>query len=226
MTLKEFMHTSNPYLDNLAIEAETQRTINEEAAYDSKHTETKKEIKRMRHYILTISKDNKVIANCRIEAANKAEAAALVTECKFAEAGYKVIVFAVKKDKTKKVCTKEQLIAAIKQNTAADKPMLPTKKDCAPAPTEGYAGNTDRSVDYKVYRVTKKQLDYLTYLLARYGDSSKTPRQLTPAEVSKSIKILKARSIHDPGRGYNATEERKDLVKEQYLKKLYSLING
>ena len=226
MTLKEFMHTSNPYLDNLAIEAETQRTINEEAAYDSKHTETKKEIKRMRHYILTISKDNKVIANCRIEATNKAGAAALVTECKFAEAGYKVIVFAVKKDKTKKVCTKEQLIAAIKQNTAADKPMLPTKKDCAPAPTEGYAGNTDRSVDYKVYKVTKKQLDYLTYLLARYGDSSKTPRQLTPAEVSKSIKILKERSIHDPGRGYNATEERKDLVKEQYLKKLYALING
>ena len=180
----------------------------------------------MRHYIITISKDNKVIANCRIEAANKAGAAALVTECKFAEAGYKVIVFAVKKDKTKKVCTKEQLIAAIKQNTAADKPMLPTKKDCAPAPSDGYAGNTDRSVDYKVYRVTKKQLDYLTYLLARYGDSSKTARQLTPAEVSKSIKILKARSIHDPGRGYNATEERKDLVKEQYLKKLYALING
>ena len=180
----------------------------------------------MRHYIITISKDNKVIANCRIEAANKAGAAALVTECKFAEAGYKVIVFAVKKDKTKKVCTKEQLIAAIEQNTAADKPMLPTKKDCAPAPSEGYAGNTDRSVDYKVYKVTKKQLDYLTYLLARYGDSSKTPRQLTPAEVSKSIKILKARSIHDVGRGYNVTEERKDLVKEQYLKKLYALING
>ena len=226
MTLKEFMHTSNPYLDNLAIEAETQRTINEEAAYDSKHTETKKEIKRMRHYTLTISKDNKVIANCRIEAANKAEATALVTECKFAEAGYKVIVSAVKKDKTKKVCTKEQLIAAIEQNTDAAKPMLPTKKDCAPAPSDGYAGNTDRSVDYKVYKVTKKQLDYLTYLLARYGDSSKTPRQLTPAEVSKSIKILKERSIHDPGRGYNATEERKDLVKDQYLKKLYALING
>ena len=226
MTFKEFMHTPNPYLDNLAIEAEAQRTINEEAAYDSKHTETKKEIKRMRHYIITISKDNKVIANCRIEAANKAGAAALVTECKFAEAGYKVIVFAVKKDKTKKVCTKEQLIAAIEQNTAADKPMLPTKKNCAPAPSDGYAGNTDRSTDYKVYKVTKKQLDYLTYLLARYGDSSKTPRQLTPAEVSKSIKILKERSIHDPGRGYNATEERKELVKDQYLKKLYALING
>ena len=180
----------------------------------------------MRHYVITISKADKVIANCRIEVANKAEATALVTECKFAEAGYKVIVFAVKKDKTKKVCTKEQLIAAIKQNIAAEKPMLPTKKDCAPAPTEGYAGNTDRSVDYKVYKVTKKQLDYLTYLLARYGDSSKTPRQLTPAEVSKSIQILKERGIHDPGRGYSATEERKDLVKDQYLKKLYELING
>ena len=31
---------------------------------------------------------------------------------------------------------------------------------------------------------------------------------------------------HDPGRGYNATEERKELVKDQYLKKLYALING
>ena len=180
----------------------------------------------MRHYILTISKDNKVIANCRIEAANKAGAAALVTECKFAEAGYKVIVFAVKKDKTKKVCTKEQLIAAIEQNTAADKPMLPTRKDCAPAPSDGYAGNTDRSVDYKVYKVTKKQLDYLTYLLARYGDSSKTPRQLNPAEVSKSIKILKARSIHDPGRSKSATEARMAEVKINYLKQLYALING
>ena len=179
----------------------------------------------MRHYIITISKDNKVIANCRIEAANKAGAAALVTECKFAEAGYKVIVFAVKKDQTKKVCTKEQLIATIKQNTDAAKPMLPTKKDCAPAPSDGYAGNTDRSVDYKVYKVTKKQLDYLTYLLARYGDSSKTPRQLTPAEVSQSIKILKARGIHDAGRSYNATEERKEVVKEQYLKNLYELIS-
>ena len=44
MTLKEFMHTPNPYLDKLAEEAETQRTINEEAVYDSKHTKTKKEI--------------------------------------------------------------------------------------------------------------------------------------------------------------------------------------
>ena len=180
----------------------------------------------MRHYIITISKDSKVIANCRIEAANKAGAKAFVTDCKFAEAGYTVAVFAVKKDQTKKVCTKEQLIAAIKQNITAAKPVLPTKKDCAPAPNAGYAGNTDRSVGYKAYKVTKKQLDYLTYLLARYGDASKTPRQLTPAEVSKSIKILKARSIHDVGRSYNATEERKEIVKEQYLKKLYALING
>lgn len=179
----------------------------------------------MRHYIITISKDNKVIANCRIEAQNKAGAKAFVTDCKFAEAGYKVIVFAVKKDSTKKVCTKEQLIAAIKRNKAAEKPMLPTKKDCAPAPSEGYAGNTDRSVDYKVYRVTKKQLDYLTYLLARYGDSSKTPRQLNPAEVRKSIEILRRRGTHDAGRSYNATEERKEIVKEQYLKNLYALIS-
>ena len=179
----------------------------------------------MRHYVISISKANKVIANCRIEAANKAGAKAFVTDCKFAEAGYTVVVFAVKKDQTKKVCTKEQLIAAIKQNTDAVKPMLPTQKDCAPAPSEGYAGNTDRSVDYKVYKVTKKQLDYLTYLLARYGDTSKTPRQLTPAEVSKSIKILKARSIHDAGRSYNATEERKEIVEEQYLKNLYALIS-
>ena len=180
----------------------------------------------MRHYVITISKANKVIANCRIEAANKAGAEALVTDCKFAEAGYTTTVSAVKKDKTKKVCTKEQLIAAIKQNIAAAKPMLPAKKDCAPAPSEGYAGNTDRSVDYKAYKVTKKQLDYLTYLIARYGDASKTARQLTPAEVSGSIKILKARSIHDAGRSYNSTEERKELVKEQYLKKLYALISG
>ena len=179
----------------------------------------------MRHYIIHISKNNKPIANCRIEAANKTEAEALVTECKFADAGYIVTVTTVKKDKTKKVCTKEQLIAAIKQNTDAAKPVLPTKKDCAPAPSEGYAGNTDRSIDYKVYKVTKKQLDYLTYLLARYGDASKTPRQLTPSEVSKSIKILKARSIHDAGRSYNATEERKEIVKEQYLKNLYALIS-
>ena len=48
MTLKEFMHTPNLYLDKLAEEAETQRTINEEAVYDSKHTKTKKEIKTMK----------------------------------------------------------------------------------------------------------------------------------------------------------------------------------
>ena len=45
MTLREFMHTPNPHLDNLAMEAETQRTIDEEAAYDARCTETKKEIK-------------------------------------------------------------------------------------------------------------------------------------------------------------------------------------
>ena len=39
MTLREFMHTSNPYLDKLALEAEVQRTTDEEAAYDNKHTE-------------------------------------------------------------------------------------------------------------------------------------------------------------------------------------------
>ena len=180
----------------------------------------------MRHYIIHVSKNNKPIANCRIEAANKAAAEALVTECKFEEAGYTVTVTTVKKDKTKKVCTKEQLIAAIKRNEAAEKPLLPTKEDCKPAPTKGYAGNTDRSVDYKVYRVTKKQLDYLTYLLARYGDASKTARQLNPAEVRKSIEILKRRGTHDAGRSYNATEERKEIVKEQYLKNLYALING
>lgn len=180
----------------------------------------------MRHYIIHISKNGKATANCRIEAANKTEAEALVTECKFADAGYTTTVTTVKKDKSKKVCTKEQLIAAIKRNEAAEKPMLPTKEDCAPAPTKGYAGNTDRSVDYATYRVTKKQLDYLTYLLARYGDSSKTPRQLTPAEVNKSIKLLKARSIHDAGRSYNATEERKAIVKTQYLKNLYALIQA
>ena len=227
MTFKEFMHTPNPYLDKLALEAEIQRTIDDEAAYDARCMEAqiRKETKPMRHYIIHISKNNKPIANCRIEAANKTEAEALVTECKFADAGYTTAVTTVKKDKTKKVCTKEQLIAAIKRNEAAEKPMLPTKEDCKPAPSAGYAGNTDRSVDYKVYKVTKKQLDYLTYLLARYGDASKTPRQLTPAEVSKSIQILKARSIHSCGRCYSVTEKRKDLVKDQYLKNLYALIN-
>lgn len=180
----------------------------------------------MRHYLIHINKDNKAIAACRIEAANKREAEAFITECKFEEAGYTATVAAVKKDNAKKVCTKEQLIAAVKQNTAAEKPMLPTKKDCNPAPSKGYAGNTDRSVNYVAYRVTKKQLDYLCYLLARYGDASKTPRQLTPAEVRKSIEILKRRGTHDVGRSYNATEERKEIVKEQYLKNLYALISA
>ena len=224
MTLKEFMHTPNPYLDNLAIEAETQRTINAEAAYDNKHTETKKEIKTMRHYALKVTDKNKTLFICRIAAENKAAAQAFVDTMPFKRAKLDTELTCVKKDPEAHVHTRDEIIAGVRKNRYPAQ--LPTKKDCAPAPSEGYAGNTDRSVDYKVYRVTKKQLDYLTYLLARYGDSSKTPRQLTPAEVSKSIKILKARSIHDPGRGYNATEERKDLVKDQYLKKLYALING
>ena len=62
MTLKEFMHTPNPYLDNLAIEAEAQRITDEEAVYDSKHTETKKEIKRMRHYALKVTDKSKTIS--------------------------------------------------------------------------------------------------------------------------------------------------------------------
>lgn len=34
MTFKEFMHTSNPYLDNLAREAENKRTNDEESKYE------------------------------------------------------------------------------------------------------------------------------------------------------------------------------------------------
>ena len=34
MTFKEFMHTPNSHLDNLAREAETQRTADEEATYE------------------------------------------------------------------------------------------------------------------------------------------------------------------------------------------------
>ena len=67
----------------------------------------------MRHYIIHVSKNGKAIANCRIESANKAAAEALVTECKFADAGYTTTVTTVKKDKTKKICTKEQLIAVV-----------------------------------------------------------------------------------------------------------------
>ena len=36
MTFKEFMHTPNSHLDNLAREAEVQRTTNEEAIYDER----------------------------------------------------------------------------------------------------------------------------------------------------------------------------------------------
>lgn len=224
MTLKEFMHTSNPYLDNLAIEAETQRTINEEAAYDNKHTETKKEIKTMRHYALKVIDKSKTLFTCRIAAENKAAAQAFVDTMPFKRAKLDTELACVKKDPEAHIYTRDEIIAGVRRNRYPAK--LPTKKDCAPAPSDGYAGNTDRSVDYKVYRVTKKQLDYLTYLLARYGDSSKTPRQLTPAEVSKSIKILKARSIHDPGRSKSATEARMAEVKINYLKQLYALING
>ena len=178
----------------------------------------------MRHYTLKVSDKDKTIFICRIAAENKANAQAFVDTMPFQRAKLDTEITCVKKDPEAHIYTRDEIIAGVSRNKYPAQ--LPTKKDCAPAPTEGYAGNTDRSVDYKVYRVTKKQLDYLTYLLARYGNSSKTPRQLTPAEVSKSIKILKERSIHDQGRGYNATEERKELVKEQYLKKLYQLING
>ena len=223
MTLREFMHTPNPHLDKLAMEAETQRTIDEEAAYDARCMETKRETKRTRHYTLKVTDKDKTIFICRIAAENKAAAQAFVDTMPFKRAKLDTELTCVKKDPEAHVYTRDEIIAGVRKNRYPAQ--LPTKKDCAPAPTDGYAGNTDHSVDYKVYRVTKKQLDYLTYLLARYGDSSKTPRQLTPAEVSKSIKILKARSIHDVGRSYNATEERKEIVKEQYLKKLYALIS-
>ena len=223
MTLREFMHTPNPHLDKLAMEAETQRTIDEEAAYDARCIETKKEIKRMRHYTLKVMDKDKTIFICRIAAENKTAAQAFVDTMPFQRAKLDTEITCVKKDPEAHVYTRDEIIAGVRKNKYPAQ--LPTKKDCAPAPTEGYAGNTDRSVDYKAYKVTKKQLDYLTYLLARYGVSSKTPRQLNPAEVSKSIQILKARSIHDPGRGYNATEERKEIVKDQYLKNLYALIN-
>ena len=228
MTFREFMHTPNPYLDKLALEAEAQRTINDEAAYDVKHTEAqmnnKKEIKPMRHYTLKVTDKSKTIFTCRIAAENKTAAQAFVDAMPFKRAKLGTELTCVKKDPKAHVCTRDDIIAGVRKNRYPAQ--LPAQKDYAPAPSEGYAGNTDRSVDYKAYKVTKKQLNYLTYLLARYGDASKTPRQLTPAEVSKSIKILKARSIHDVGRSYNATEERKEIVKEQYLKKLYALING
>ena len=36
-----FKDTSNPYIDNLAREAEIQRTADEEAAYEDRHDNTK-----------------------------------------------------------------------------------------------------------------------------------------------------------------------------------------
>ena len=36
MTLKEFIHTPNSHLDDLAREAEAQRTADEEAIYDER----------------------------------------------------------------------------------------------------------------------------------------------------------------------------------------------
>lgn len=178
----------------------------------------------MRHYTLKVIDKNKTIFICRIAAENKAAAQAFVDTMPFERAKLNTELACVKKDPKAHVYTRDEIIAGVRKNKYPAQ--LPTKKDCAPAPSDGYAGNTDRSVDYKVYRVTKKQLDYLTYLLARYGDSSKTPRQLTPAEVSKSIQILKARGSHSCGRCYSVTEKRKALVKEQYLKQLYALING
>ena len=178
----------------------------------------------MRHYTLKVIDKSKTIFICRIAAENKAAAQAFVDTMPFKRAKLDTELTCVKKDPKAHVHTRDEIIAGVCKNKYPAK--LPTKKDCAPAPSDGYAGNTDRSVDYKAYRVTKKQLDYLTYLLARYGDSSKTPRQLTPAEVSKSIQILKARSIHDPGRSKSATEARMAEVKINYLKNLYVLING
>ena len=178
----------------------------------------------MRHYALKVTDKSKTLFICRIAAENKTAAQAFVDTMPFKRAKLDTELTCVKKDPKAHVYTHDEIIAGVRKNRYPAQ--LPTKKDCAPAPSEGYAGNTDRSVDYKVYRVTKKQLDYLTYLLARYGDSSKTPRQLTPAEVSKSIKILKARSIHDPGRSKSATEARMAEVKINYLKQLYALING
>lgn len=226
MTFKEFMHTPNPYLDKLAEEAEAQRIINEEAAYDNRYTEPKKEIKRMRYYALKVTdkSNGKSLFTCRIAAENKAAAQAFVDTMPFKRAKLDTELTCVKKDPKAHVHTRDEIIAGVRRNRYPAQ--LPTKKDCAPAPSTGYAGNPDYSVDYKAYKVTKKQLDYLTYLLARYGDSSKTPRQLTPAEVSKSIQILKARSIHDPGRSKSATEARMAEVKINYLKQLYVLING
>lgn len=178
----------------------------------------------MRHYRLGVIDKNKNIFNCRIAAENKADAQAFVDTMPFKRAKLDTTITCIKKDPKAHIYTRDEIIAGVRTNRYPAQ--LPTKKDCAPAPSEGYAGNTDRSVNYVTYKVTKKQLDYLTYLLARYGDASKTPRQLTPAEVSKSIQILKARGTHDVGRGQKATEERKEIVKDQYLKNLYALIHA
>ena len=191
----------------------------------------------MRHYIITISKADKVIANCRIEAQNKAGAKALVTECKFAEAGYKVIVFAVKKDKTKKVCTKEQLIAAIKRDEAAEKPMLPTKEDCKPAPTEGYPNPPERVrygkikyttvTDDKGNKVilTPKKVEYAISLTVKYGDFNKgDPKQIRPQDLDKVIKILKdrqAKRLYTNDLGPDATPEQRahlESVRDAYAR--------
>lgn len=43
MTLKEFMHTPNSYLDNFAREAEAQRTTDEETAYEKYISKREKE---------------------------------------------------------------------------------------------------------------------------------------------------------------------------------------
>ena len=178
----------------------------------------------MRHYKLEVIDKSKTIFTCRIAAENKTNAQVFVDTMPFKRAKLDTEITCIKKDSKAHIFTRDEIIAGVRNNRYPAH--LPTKKDCNPAPSKGYAGNTDRSVDYAAYRVTKKQLDYLCYLLARYGDASKTPRQLTPAEVHKSIQILKARGTHDVGRSYNATEERKEIVKEQYLKNLYALIGA
>lgn len=191
----------------------------------------------MRHYIIHISKNNKAIANCRIEAANKTEAEAFVTECKFAEAGYTVTVTTVKKDKTKKVCTKEQLIAAIKRNEAAEKPMLPTKEDCKPAPTEGYPNPSERVrygkikyttvTDDKGNKVilTPRKVEYAISLTVKYGDFNKgDPKLIRPQDLDKVIKILKdrqAKRLYTNDLGPDATPEQRahlESVRDAYAR--------
>ena len=191
----------------------------------------------MRHYIIHISKNNKAIANCRIEAANKTEAEALVTECKFADAGYTTTVTTVKKDKTKKVCTKEQLIAAIKHNETAAKPMLPTKEDCKPAPTKGYPNPPERIrygkikyttvTDDKGNKVilTPKKVEYAISLTVKYGDFNKgDPKLIRPQDLDKVIKILKdrqAKRLYTNDLGPDATPEQRahlESVRDAYAR--------